>query len=58
MLVVILNDGETYTDFNGAVLLRVPETVEGDDVDQYVKEHYEDGTDIGALLPGHFDLIK
>jgi hypothetical protein len=41
MIVVVLNDGETYSDARGCVVLEVPDDVE--DVDTYVKENYRNG---------------
>lgn len=44
MQVVILNDGETYSALDGCVILEIPDDAE--DIDQYVKDHYEEGTKI------------
>jgi len=44
MQVVILNDGETYTNIRGCVILDIPSDVE--DIDQYVKDHYGEGTPV------------
>ena len=41
MTVVVLNDGETYSDVSGCVILEVPDDVE--DVDTYVKENSQNG---------------
>lgn len=41
MIVVVLNDGETYSDISGCVILEVPDDVE--DVDTYVKENSHNG---------------
>jgi hypothetical protein len=58
MLVVILNDGETYTDLDGSRVLRVPDDVEDDDVDSYVKKHYDDGLDIIVLVKTVKNLLE
>jgi len=50
MLVVVLNDGETYTDLDGCVVLEVPDSFEGDEVDEYVKACYDEGSPIANLL--------
>jgi hypothetical protein len=50
MLVVILNDGETYTDLSGSRVLRVPDDTQDDDVDSYVKKHYDDGLELAVLV--------
>lgn len=47
MKVVVLNDGETYTDISGCVVLEVPDDIDEVDVDQYVKAHAADGVPIG-----------
>ena len=44
MRVVVLNDGETYTDIEGCKIVWVPNAVEGDDIDQCVKDHAASGT--------------
>lgn len=44
MIVVVLNDGETYSDVSGCVILEVPDDVE--DVDTYVKENSQNGQGI------------
>jgi len=53
-LVVILNDGETYTSLSGCVILEVPQEVmddEGDDdIDYWIKEHSSEGKPIIDLL--------
>ena len=53
-LVVVLNDGETYTSLPGCVILEVPQEVmddEGDDdIDYWIKEHFSEGKHISDLL--------
>ncbi|MFN9909819.1 MAG: hypothetical protein ACK56F_27495, partial [bacterium] len=46
MIVVVLNDGETYTTIEGVRVLRVPETVEDADLDQWVKDAYLNAEDV------------
>ena len=46
MYVVVLNDGETYTGLTGSKILTIPEDIDENDVDTYVKENYLTGTDI------------
>lgn len=41
MRVVVLNDGETYSSIEGCVILDVPDSVPDEDMDEYVKEHYD-----------------
>jgi hypothetical protein len=50
MRVVVLNDGETYTDIRGCTVLYVPENVSGDNVDAYVKNFSDTGTQVSELL--------
>lgn len=45
-LVVILNDGETFSDIEGCVVLDVPDDLVGDEVDAYVAENYDQGAQI------------
>jgi hypothetical protein len=49
MLVVVLNDGETYTDLDGCEVLYVPDSTPDEDVDEYVKDNFGTGTPIGEL---------
>jgi len=48
MYVVVLNDGETFTGVEGCKILSIPNDIEGDDVDVYVKENYLTGTDVAV----------
>lgn len=48
MLVVVLNDGETYTDIGGCVVLEVPDEIK--DVDLYVKKNLHEGIDVLDIL--------
>jgi hypothetical protein len=46
-LVVVLNDGETYTSIDGCVVLEVPDDLlESPDLDTYVSEHYNKGKQV------------
>jgi len=49
MLVVVLNDGETYTDLDGCEVLEVPDDTLDENVDWYVQDNYGTGTPIGEL---------
>lgn len=40
MWVIVLNDGETYTDLAGCRALFVPQEYQGDSMDEFVKESY------------------
>jgi hypothetical protein len=57
MLVVILNDGETYTDLEGSRVLRVPDDTFDDDVDSYVKNHYDDALELKILVASVQNLL-
>lgn len=46
MKIVVLNDGETYSDLYGCVILDVPEAIAGDDLDEFIKENYESGVSL------------
>lgn len=50
MFVVVLNDGETYTDLEGCVILQVPDEVwnADDDLDDWVAENSHTGLPITA----------
>jgi len=37
LFVMVLNDGETYTDLDGCLLMEIPDHVQGDAIDEYVK---------------------
>ena len=49
-LIVILNDGETYTNIEGCGILSIPNDILDDDVDDYVKEHHQQGISIKQLI--------
>ena len=51
-LVVVLNDGETYTSLSGCMILQVPQEVWDipDDIDYWIKEHSSEGKPISDLL--------
>lgn len=58
-LVVVLNDGETYTDIEGCRILMIPSFVEDEpllrlDPDQYVKQAYA----LGEGLSVSEQLVK
>lgn len=46
MKVVILSDGETYSDIDGCKVLEVPDWVMSEDLDTYVKDHADEGRDV------------
>ena len=48
MKVVILNDGETFTDIEGCVILEIPHTLLEADVNTWVKENYDKGIPLGG----------
>lgn len=52
MKVVVLNDGETYSDISGCRVIDIPDDVEDADLELTVKEKYLDGEgqDIEELL--------
>jgi len=41
-LVVVLNDGETFTSITGATILSIPDNIDEGDVDTFVKDNAED----------------
>ena len=57
MIVVVLNDGETYTTIEGVRVLRVPETVEDADLDQWVKDAYLNSEDVNFFYYNSFTII-
>ena len=58
MRVVILNDGETFSAIEGCHIIWVPDFIEGDDVDQFVKENAEYGTRMTDVFRAYDDSIK
>lgn len=42
-LVVVLNDGETFTLLKGCRIVEIPDYVVDDEMDAYVKEHFVEG---------------
>jgi hypothetical protein len=48
MLVVVLSDGETYTELKGCRILYVPPGIF--DVDSFVENNYENGIAISPLI--------
>lgn len=46
MLVVVLNDGETYTDIEGCRVLELPDELDSEDIDVAVKDFYYDGIEV------------
>jgi hypothetical protein len=57
MIVVVLNDGETYTTIEGVRVLRVPETVEDADLDQWVKDAYLNAEDVNVVEDNGVTMI-
>ena len=49
-MIVVLNDGETYTSLRGCMVFEVPENVDDDDIEFWVFENQKEGTPIEALL--------
>lgn len=58
MFVVVLNDGETYTDLDGCEVLAVPDSIEDNEVDEYVKERFGTGIPIGEMADPWLDKGK
>lgn len=50
MLVMVLNDGETFTDLAGCKIIDVDDNVEGDDIDVAVKEVFDGEVDDGRIV--------
>ena len=50
MLIVVLNDGETYTDIGGCVIVDVPDEMDSEDIEMYLREGEWDGLDIATAL--------
>lgn len=47
--VVVLNDGETYSDLTGCVVLELPDGLPDVDVDEFVQENYVHGIPVGDV---------
>jgi len=43
MFVIVLNDGETFSELSGTRIIEVPEDVHREDLDEWVKDAYEMG---------------
>ena len=43
MMIVVLNDGETYSDIRGCVIMNIPDGIDVEDIEEYIYEHYDDG---------------
>ena len=50
MRVVVLNDGETYTDMQGCMILFVPDDIVDDNVDRYVKSYSHTGVRVSEAF--------
>jgi len=42
--VVVLNDGETYSGLDGCRIVEIPDFVDEEDHDQWVEDHFAEGT--------------
>jgi hypothetical protein len=49
MLVMVLNDGETFTSLSGCRVLNVPEDVPPEDIAEWVKKNYQNGEDLNIV---------
>ena len=49
MLVMVLNDGETFTSLSGCRVLNVPEDFPTEEISQWVKENYQNGEDLNIV---------
>jgi|LakMenEpi03Aug12_release.lakeMendotaPanAssembly.Ray.scaffolds.fasta_scaffold1502767_1 hypothetical protein len=58
MLVMVLNDGETFTSLSGCRILRVPDGVEDDDIDTWVKDNFGNGKDLNIVDDEGLFLIQ
>lgn len=57
ILVVVLNDGETYTNIEGCVILNIPANVPDHEADMFVKDNaYEGGIPLAPLKRFLFEL--
>jgi len=50
MLIVVLNDGETFTGIEGCVIVDVPDEMDSEDIEMYLREGEWDGFDIATAL--------
>lgn len=41
MFVIVLNDGETFSELSGTRIIKVPEDVQPGDLDEWIKRAYE-----------------
>lgn len=37
LIVMVLNDGETYTSLHGCAIMQIPDHVDAEEIDEYVK---------------------
>ena len=54
MIVVVLNDGETYTNVEGCRILFVPDSA---DPDTYVKTMASTGVEVTSVLPDCYKIL-
>jgi hypothetical protein len=50
MKIVVLNDGETYTDLAGCVIVEVPDDMDAEDIEAWLPDMLEDGLSIENVL--------
>jgi hypothetical protein len=50
MKLVVLNDGETYTDITGCVIVDFPDDRDAEDIEAWLPDAIQDGLDIEAVL--------
>jgi len=50
MKIVVLNDGETFTDISGCVIVDVPDTMNSDDIEEFLREGEWDGVLVTQAL--------
>ncbi len=58
MLVMVLNDGETFTSLSGCRILRVPDGVEPENIDTWVKDNFGNGDDLNIVEDEGLFLIQ
>jgi hypothetical protein len=46
MQIVILNDAETYSDIRGCHIMDVPDDLDAEDIEEYMREHWEEARPI------------
>lgn len=57
ILAVVLNDGETYTNIEGCVVLKIPSDVPDEEADMFVRDNASEGLSLASLKLLFLDIM-